>query len=234
MSAASAAHAQRALAFEPLAAAGAGDFHVGAANREAAAWIEAWPRWPAPGLAVYGPPGCGKSHLLAVWARRAQAAVVEARNLRRALPGLLAGARAAAIDGAGPGVDERALLHLYNAIAARRGSLLLSATAPPAEWPVALPDLRSRLRALPAVAIAEPDDDLLAAVLVKLFADRQTAVAPAPIGYLVGRMERSFAAARRTVALLDRAACERRRAVTVPFVREILPSGEAEGPAKGD
>lgn len=229
-----AAAAQRAFPFELPTAAGAGDFHIGAANREAAEWIEAWPRWPAPGLALHGPPGCGKSHLLAVWARRARAPRVAARALTRALPDLLAGARTAAIDDIGPGVDERALLHLYNALAARGGSLLLSATAPPAEWSIALPDLRSRLRALPAAAIAEPDDDLLAAVLVKLFADRQTAVAPAPIGYLVGRIERSFAAARRTVALLDRAACERRRAVTVPFVREMLPAAEAEGPWRGD
>lgn len=232
--------AQRALAFAARDANDAGDFHVGAANREAAAWIDRWPDWPAPGLVLHGPPGCGKSHLLAIWARRGGARALAARDLAAAVPEILAGrVRAVAVDdadtAAGPG--ERALLHLYNAVAARRGSLLLSASSAPARWPVRLPDLRSRVRALPAAAIAEPDDDLLAAVLVKLFADRRAVVEPAVVEWLVGRIERSFAAARRAVALADRAAWEQGRAITIPFVR-TLPlsepvSGAAESLARG-
>ncbi len=224
--------AQPALRFGFRDADGAADFLVGPANRDAAAWIDRWPDWPAPGLALYGPPGCGKSHLLAIWARRAAARTVAGRALGAALPGLLAGeARAVAVDDAeaalGDEARERALVHLCNAVAARRGAVLLAAATPPASWRTGLADLRSRAAALPAAAIAEPDDDLLAAVLVKLFADRQTIVGAAAIDYLVGRIERSFAAARRVADAVDRAACERRRAVTVPFVRGLLMSGEA-------
>ena len=226
------AAAQAALGFAPRDACGAADFLVGPANRDAVAWIERWPDWPAPGLALFGPPGCGKSHLLAIWARRAQGRVVAARSLGAALAGLLAdGARAVAVDdadeAAGDEARERALLHLYNAVAARGGAVLLGASSAPASWRTGLADLRSRVAALPAAAIAEPDDDLLAAVLVKLFADRQTIVGAAAIDYLVGRIERSFGAARRAAEAIDRAAYERRRAVTVPFVRDLLFSNGA-------
>ena len=217
---------QAALAFPPGAADGAGDFLVAAANREAAEWVARWPDWPAPGLAVHGPPGCGKSHLLAVWARRAGARRVAAHDLGGALADLAAEARAVALDdldaALAAGVDETALFALHDSLVARGGALLASAAAPPRRWRAGLADLRSRLRALPAAAIAAPDDDLLAAVLVKQFADRGAIVAPATIDYLVGRIERSFAAARRIAARADRAAWERKRAIGIPLVRELL------------
>ena len=98
---------------------------------------------------------------------------------------------------------EEALFHLCNRLALGGGSLLVTGREPPARWPLALPDLASRLRAAPVARLEPPDDALLAAVLVKLFADRQVAVAPELIGYLVGRIDRAFAAAEATVARLD-------------------------------
>lgn len=232
------AGAQSALPFPVGGATGASDFLVGAANRAAAAWIDRWPAWPAPGLAVHGPPGCGKSHLLAIWARRSGARRTAAAEVGAAPPERFTGARAVAVDDVDAALEagghERALLRLYNAVAARRGALLLAAARPPARWPVALADLRSRVRALPAVAIGKPDDALLAAVLVKLFADRRAIVEPALIDYLVGRIERSFAAARRIVARADRAAWEQGRAITIPLVRTLLPSGGGEGHPRGE
>ena len=114
-----------------------------------------------------------------------------------------AGAKRAAI--------EETLFHLYNALAGT-GAMLLTARQPAARWPIALADLRSRLRAAPAAAIDRPDDALLAAVMVKLFADRQLRVGAEVITFLVARMERSFAAAAALVEALDRAALADRRA----------------------
>ena len=126
--------------------------------------------------------------------------------------------------------DERGLLHLYNLLAARSGHLLLVGREPPARLQVALPDLRSRLSTAPAAALLPPDDDLRAAVLVKLFADRQLRVEAELLRYLVTRLDRSFAALGRAVAALDSAALAERRAITVPFARAVLarefPSAE--------
>jgi chromosomal replication initiation ATPase DnaA len=223
------APSQLALDLPHRTARGREDFLVAECNRAAVAWLDRWPDWPAPALAIHGPPGCGKTHLAHVWQARSGALPIEPAALVRDPAGLLAGQRAAALDLAGglPPTAERALLHLYNLLAAAGGHLLICAPEAPARWGIGLADLRARLAAAPAVAEAAPDDRLIAAVLVKLFADRQLKVGTEVIAYLVPRMERSFAAAQATVAALDRAALARRCAVSVPLARALLAEGGA-------
>jgi chromosomal replication initiation ATPase DnaA len=210
----------------PRPALGREDFLLADCNAAAVAWIDRWPDWPGGGLAIHGPAGSGKSHLAAVWRRQSGALSIAVDELGTAEPPRLLGeARACVIDGlydtsARP--DERRLLHLYNLLRERGGHLLLTAQAPPARWPVVLPDLRSRLGALPAVEIGAPDDALLSAVLVKLFADRQLAVGTDVVAYLAPRMERSFAAARRIVDALDREALAAHRRIALPLARDVL------------
>jgi len=215
---------------------GAEDFLVADCNRAAVAWIDAWPRWPAPALAVHGPAGCGKTHLAHVWRARGDAILLEAAALDGGeARALLGGARACALDfGAGSDGDQGAgvpalsgraaetLFHLYNLLAEIGGHLLLTARVPPARWRLGLPDLASRLGAAPAVAIDPPDDALLAAVLVKLFADRQLEPDRRVIGYLLARMERSFAAARALAARIDRAALAAGTGPTLTLARAAL------------
>ena len=208
------------LGFRP--ALGRADFLIAPCNSAAIAWIDRWPGWPAPALALWGPAGSGKTHLLEVWRARSNAVPIVPRALTSAaVPQLLGAAHAAAIDDA-QGADEEALLHLHNILAERQGHLLLAAREPPARWVIRLADLRSRLLAAPAVAVEAPDDALLGAVLVKLFADRQLRISEDLIAYLLPRIERSFAAAQAIVAALDEAALASQRAVTVRLAREIL------------
>jgi chromosomal replication initiation ATPase DnaA len=172
---------------------------------------------------IHGPEACGKTHLAEVWRARSGALRFETQDLSgRDAPALLGASRAIVIEGMESGVDERALFHLFNYLAQERGSLLLTATTPPVAWGVSLADLRSRLAALPAVAVGAPDDALLEAVMVKQFADRQLRIAPEVIAYLIPRLERSLAAVRRVVTQLDHAALVEGRAITVPLVRRVL------------
>jgi len=203
------------------------NFLIAPSNQAAVAWLDRWPDWPGPGLAVHGPAGCGKTHLAHVFQVGAAARLLVPTDLPLApAPQLLAGARAAVLDG-GPPLAERALLHLLNHLAEIGGHLLIVAPEPPARWPVELPDLASRLAALPAVRIDPPDDRLIEALLIKLFADRQLAVSPEVVTYLRARIERSFEALRRVVELLDRESLARRRALTLPLAREIVERGNS-------
>lgn len=205
---------------------GRDDFLVAACNQEAVAWLDLWPSWPGPGLVVHGPTGCGKTHLAEVWRARSGAVQLAVDRLADAALGgldIAQGAVVEDIDGVAEHEDrERALLHLYNRIAERRAGLLLTGEAPPIQLKIALADLRSRLLALPSVAVGAPDETLVEAVLVKQFADRQLRVPPDVVAYIVPRLERSFAAATRLVSALDRAALSERRNITVALAREVM------------
>ncbi len=205
---------------------GRDDFLVAPCNAQAVAWLDRWPAWPSHGLVLFGPPGCGKSHLLAAFAAAHAATGTLLRPAAgltaAAVPDLVAAARLLLIDDLDGLEDETALFHLHNLAREAGCSLVLAASQPPAHLPLRLPDLASRLRALPAVGIGAPDDAVLAAVIVKQFADRQLAVGEGVVSYLVGRMERSFAAARAVVEALDRASLAERRAVTVRLARAVL------------
>lgn len=204
------------------------DFLAAPCNEEAVAWLAAGRAWPAPALVLQGPAGCGKSHLARLWALREGAVVAVDELSVSAVPELLGAGANLAVDGAdgvaGDPGRERALFHLYNLIAERRGRLLLTAREPVAGWGLTLPDLASRLRAAPAVGIGAPDDQVLAALLVKLLADRQMPPPAEVVAFVVPRMERSFEAARRLAAALDRAALAAHRPITLPLAREVLAS----------
>ena len=201
------------------------DFVVAEPNREALAWIDRWPDWPAPAMALGGPPGCGKTHLAHIWASRARAVVIEGGALDGKsvadLAELIAASPAIVIEQADR-APERALFHLYNLAREHRGHLLLVATDLPAQWSIALPDLASRLRAAPAVTVAPPDDELLGSIILKQLADRQLHAAPGVVHYLVSHMERSAESARRVVAALDRRALAERREIDRRLAADVL------------
>jgi chromosomal replication initiation ATPase DnaA len=202
---------------------GTREFLVAPCNQVAVAMIDRWPDWPAPVVALAGPEGSGKTHLVHVWRERSGAVRHEARDLAGRDPYLLLGdCNAAAVEDVDQGGDEVTLFHLHNVVLERRGTLLVTGREPPSRWPIRLADLRSRLAAAPTVAVAAPDDRLLAGVLAKQFADRQVRVQPDVIEFLVLRMERSFAALQGLVDALDRAALASRRPITVPLAREVL------------
>lgn len=209
----------RQLSFELPArpALGRNDFYVSEANALALALIDADETWPDGKLTLTGPAGSGKTHLAHVWAARSGAAIIAATNLSQSnIPALAAGAVVVedvpqlARDPAG----QEALFHLHNLLRSQRHKLLLTGRGPVARWGLSLPDLTSRMQAAQSVALDAPDDALLAAVLAKLFDDRQVRPRPDVIPYLVDHMERSFAAAADVVSDLDRIALTEKRAVS--------------------
>ena len=201
------------------------DFFVSPANAEAVAMIEGWPDWPGHRLVLAGPEGAGKTHLAHVWAALSGASILPARALAGADIPALASAPVAIEDChavAGDAAAETALFHLYNLCLAEGHSLLFTALTPANRWRLSLPDLASRMQGAPLARIAPPDDALLAAVLMKLFADRQIVPTPPTIPYLVRRIDRSFKAARAVVERLDAAALARGRPITPALARNLL------------
>jgi len=230
---------QLALPFPHEPSFDARDFLTAASNQDALTWLERWRDWPDRRLALWGQAGCGKTHLLHIWAARHDAT----RLIGQALRGLEEGSPA---DG---GLDERSrealpasgavvvddadtvspdttLLHLLNTARDRGLFVLLAGRTAPAHWPLRLPDLTSRLRAVTAVEIRPPDDDLLRTLLVRLLADRQLTMSRHLQDWLLLRLPRSPAALRQAVARLDRASLAFGKAITRPLASQLLAGEE--------
>lgn len=204
------------------AALGGEDFWVSDCHAAVTAWLDAWPEWSAPGLVVVGPPRGGKTHLARIFAHETGAEVARADALPDDLRLPAPGAKALIVEDIDRNPDETALFHLYNRAREAGVSLLFTSRVAPSAIPLTLADWRSRLRTCAVAEIGRPDDRLMAAVLAKLFHDRQLTVGEAEIAYLLTHMERAIAVAEAVVAEADRRALAQKRKVGVPILKETL------------
>lgn len=200
---------------------GPDDFFVSAANAQAYEMINTPTAWPDGKLVLLGPSGAGKSHLVRIFAEQTGGLIVAATAMA---PDFQTDAETIIIEDMAelPQTAEEAMFHLHNYLRNTGGTLLMTADAPPNRWPVALPDLASRMQATNTVKIESPDDALLSALIMKLFADRQIMPKPDLVTYLTPRIERSFAAAADIVARLDAAALAQGRKINTRLARELL------------
>jgi chromosomal replication initiation ATPase DnaA len=199
------------------------NFLEGPANAAGLALVDSWPDWPNRIMLLVGPEGSGKSHLAAIWAEEAGARSTSAQALdAAAVPGALATGALVVEDLKSSDFDERALFHLINLAREDEAFVLITARLPPSAFDVELRDLRSRLRAVPVVSLLPPDDHLFRALIVKFCADRQLAVDETVVSYLTSRIERSYAAVRQAVELLDAEALRLGRPVTRALAADLL------------
>ncbi|MBI1300885.1 MAG: DNA replication protein [Alphaproteobacteria bacterium] len=206
---------------------GRSDFQIGASNRAAVGWIDRWPDWPAPILVLQGPASSGKSHLAAVWKEKSGASLIKPESLCSSSAfDLFEKGDALVLDGLDPWLgdktSETTLFHLYNILKEEQKTMMVTMRMAPSQADFAIPDLASRFRAAPSVMLHEPDDMLLASVLIKLFSDRQLTVSHDVVSYLLPRIERSFEAAQDVVKRADQYALSHKRRISVPLMRNVL------------
>jgi chromosomal replication initiation ATPase DnaA len=203
------------LPIEPASRMTRDDFIVAAGNRQALTFLDAWPDWPVPAAALYGPGASGKTHLARIWATRANAAFIDACELDAPLAGPAVVENCDSITGDAP---EGALFAMLE----RGAPLLLTGRAVPTAWPAALPDLASRFRALVGFELGGADEALLMALAVKLFADRQVQVPEAVVTELVHQLERSPAAIRDFIARADATALSLQKPINLQLIRGLM------------
>ncbi|MBN9788099.1 chromosomal replication initiator DnaA [Pseudonocardia sp. TMWB2A] len=184
-----------------------GDFLVSACNAEAVRHLEHSATWPVRTSILTGPARSGRSLLGRLFALATGGTVVDTVA----------------------GQSDDSLFHAWNRAQETRLPLLLIADAPPSEWNVTLPDLKSRLGAAPVVHIDQPDDNLIAPLIERLFLDRGTRISEDLPGYLAPRIERSYAAIHQTVTNLDEAALADHKRISVPFARQFFAGRDAPG-----
>ncbi len=220
---------------------GKDDFIIAPCNAEAFHAVNSWPDWPFFALCIYGPQNCGKTHLSRIFSDRVSVLTrypypipcIEAEKITLEMPLLLFEKHPClVVENLTPHLNQEAMFHLYNLYRNQGGNILFTARQAPARLPVTLPDLRSRLSIVPAIEISEPDDELLSALIIKLFMDRQITVSLDIVNYILVNMERSFAYAHKLVAEIDNISLAYKRAVSVAIVKEAIaqlnhnPQGE--------
>jgi len=216
------------LSFPTRTAMGREDFLVGASNSDAFSLVAGWPQWGDPIQLILGPPGSGKTHLVEIWAQASNAHVARDRFIVAEALGAIEEGRPVALEiGNGDTRDAHAIFHVLNAARQARTDLLLTAREDWVEWCRCLPDLASRMRAIPPCVLGAPDDDLLGKVIVKLFADRQTPIERSVLDYALLRLERSFEAANLFVARCDEIALRSGRKITKNVAADALYALEA-------
>lgn len=207
------------------------DFLVADCNIEAVEMIDRWPDWPYFAICIYGSEGCGKSHLANVFSNNVaqydhfpyRIPTVQAKDVKLETPHqLFAQHRCLVVENLCHEMNYEAMFHLYNLYRNEGGNILFTSEIAPARLNLPLPDLQSRLNAVPAIEIKSPDDDLLSCLLVKLFTDRQIFVTPEVVNYIVSNMQRSFSYARKLVEETDRISLSRKRAVSIPIIKEAM------------
>jgi chromosomal replication initiation ATPase DnaA len=204
------------------------DFFITARNERALRLVTAWPDWQSPAAIVFGPPQSGKTYLAKIWQNRSKAQFLEASQLADHVwsepftPLVVEDLDTTAFC-------ETALFHHLNLAREHATSMLLTAETAPGQWTLTLPDLRSRIRSYPAAEIQPPDEEHLAALLIKHFSDRQIEVGPDVISYMIARMERSMSAAQRLTAYIDKLALSEHRKVTRAFAAKVFKELDAGG-----
>ena len=215
--------AQLTLDLPHRAALGAEDFLVSDCNLAAVRLIDAWPNWQDHVQLLIGPPASGKTHLARVWQALSGAQGLEPKHLAMDfVDSMSAGTPLVVEDADRVAYDEKTLFHLLNLAREKRLFVLLTARTVPSRWPFSLPDLLSRLNAVPAVEIGPPDEALIRTVMLKHFADRQLDIDPKVLTYLALHVDRSLAAAEAAVAAVDRAALATGRKISRQLVIESL------------
>ncbi len=219
------------FAFEPAKQYQRQDFIVFDCNRNALKAIELWPNWPFFALLVFGPHGCGKTHLAHIFAEHVQFVLqkpipisfLQARDIKTNKVSYIHEKNPClVVENLNAQVDEEAIFHLFNIYQNEGGHILFTSHYPFARINFKLPDLKSRLDLVPRVAISQPDDQMLTVLIVKLFSDRQIMISPDVLNYIVQNMERSFDYALKLVERADELSLSLKRAITVPLVKSVM------------
>jgi chromosomal replication initiation ATPase DnaA len=222
---------QIAFNFVPHPYLGREDFMVSACNAKAVQYIDNWPSWPYFAICLYGPSGCGKTHLSRIFSDRVSIMThypykipyIKAQKITLETTfDLFNKHRCLIVEDLDENINQEALFHLYNLYRNEGGNILFTSQEAPARLKFTLPDLQSRLNIVPTIEIGEPDDEMLSALILKLFSDRQLMVSPEIIHYMINNMHRSFSTCNKLVEEIDNISLARKRAISINIIKEAI------------
>ena len=219
------------LKFAPKAYLGEEDFLVTSCNEVAYKAIKLWPYWQHFALNIFGPQSSGKTHLAHIWINRIQKSLekpidiplLNAQNINmKNFNKFINTYQYLVIENISADINEEAFFHLYNGFNVPEKFILFTSEQPLAKLPLKLADLHSRLNTVPTAEILKPDDEMLTALIAKLFNDRQITISQEILDYILNYAERSFDYIAKLVEEIDEISWIYGRAVSIPIVKEAI------------
>ena len=213
--------------------AGLENFYISKSNHLAVSTIKNCENWPAKKLLLMGPTGSGKSHLAEFWAEKTRALIISMSDIFNSdiielsqYAGLLLDNvdDLKLLDPVEKVIIEEKLFHLLNSTSQSSCYFLMTSSSNILSWGLKLKDLISRLETIAVAELLTPDDELLVAVLLKQFDDRQIKVSPEFVLFVSKRINRSFNSISEFVNLIDYLTLKRKKEVTIPIASQLLDS----------
>jgi len=198
------------------------DYYVSKSNYFAKNIIETWPKWEKNIINLTGEKFSGKSHLSAIFRRKSNALYLHAKNIDDQTLKEIKLSNDIIIEDLDENFDEKLLYSIFNLVEQDNKYLLISSKKPMDTMKFSLPDLVSRLKNCIVAKIEPPDDDLIYAIILKSFSDRQIKLDNKIIDYIIKRIDRSYGKMHEFIYKIDELSLKKKQSINFKIIKEII------------
>ena len=198
------------------------DFFVSKSNYFAFTLIEKWPKWEKNIVNIHGEKSSGKTHLANIFYKKNKAKKITEDQLNDELIKNLKIYENIILEDFENKIDERLLYSLFNLVDRDNKYLLINSLKPISEMSFLLDDLKSRSKNCLFAKIENPDDDLVVAIMLKIFSDKQITVDKKLINFIIKRIDRSYGKISDFIYKIDELSLKKKKPINIKTIKEIL------------
>ena len=199
------------------------DYYVSSNNFSAYRLIESWPNWPGKWVNIFGPKGCGKTHLSNILKKKINLIhIIDAKNVDNETISKFEKLDCLIIDNYEKNIDEKMFYSLLNQSKQSDSYLLVNSILPLGNIKFDLKDLRSRTESFINLGIELPTDDLLRVIISKSFSDKQIEITPKILEYIIKNIERSYEKVFKFIKEIDDLSLSSGKSININLIKKVL------------
>jgi len=198
------------------------DYYVSKSNYFAKNILETWPQWEKKIVNLTGEKHSGKTHLSTIFKIKSNALYLHSKNIDNSTLKKIKLSNSIIIEDLDDTFDEKLLYSIFNLVEQDNKYLLISSNKPIDTLSFALPDLVSRLKNCIIANIEQPDDDLVYAIILKNFSDRQIKLDNKIVDYIIKRIARSYSKMHEFIYKIDELSLKKRKSINFKIIKEIV------------
>ena len=198
------------------------DFYVSKNNFNAFKLIESWPQWPSRFINIFGPQGCGKTHLANILSSKIGSLIISANKIDNGVIGRYKTKECLIIDDFNNDIEENLLYSIINFALQDNKYLIISSPISLKKFKIKLKDLNSRFTSFIEVGIDLPTDDLIKVILTKNFSDKQISISKKNIDYILNNIDRSYEKINLFSNSIDNLSLEKAKPVNLQLIKDVL------------